>query len=129
MLTPSLNFVFLEMDRLPWGPEDKDKCRNLLEKFIYSMKYMHTMTHQPDDFHDPMLDRLYQATEMANLTVTEQQKYDKAMYTEIDRIAQNNYARKEGIAEGEAKERERIIKALKEAGVPEDVIAKAVAEE
>ena len=74
-------------------------------------------------------------------SVTEQQKYDKAMYTEIDRIAQNNYARKEGkaegLAEGEAKgraegraeERERMIKALKEAGVPEDVIAKAVAAE
>ena len=67
---------------------------------------------------------------MANLTVTEQQKYDKAMYTEIDRIAQNNYARKEGRAEGKAEgiaeERERMIKALREAGVPEDVIAKAV---
>jgi hypothetical protein len=54
------------------------------------------------------------------------------MYTEIDRIAQNNYARKEGkaegLAEGKAEERERIIKALREAGVAEDVIAKAVAE-
>ena len=50
------------------------------------------------------------------------------MYTEIDRIAQNNYARKEGKAEGKAEERERIIKALREAGVAEDVIAKAVAE-
>ena len=92
-----------------------------------------------------MLDRLYQATEMANMTVKEQQKYDKAMFTEIDRIAQINYARKEGkaegeakgraegraegIAEGEAKERERIIKALKEAGVSEDVIAIAAAAE
>ena len=51
------------------------------------------------------------------------------MFTEIDRIAQINYARKEGKAEGEAKERERIIKALKEAGVSEEVIAKAVAAE
>lgn len=58
------------------------------------------------------------------------------MYTEIDRIAQNNCARKEGKAEGlaegkaegKAEERERIIKALREAGVAEDVIAKAVAE-
>jgi flagellar biosynthesis/type III secretory pathway protein FliH len=86
-------------------------------------------------------DHLYQATEMANMTVEEQQKYDKAMFTEIDRIAQINYARKEGkaegeakgraegIAEGEAKERERIIKALKEAGVSEDVIAIAAAAE
>ena len=79
-----------------------------------------------------MLDRLYQATEMANLTVTEQQKYDKAMFTEIDRIAQINYARKEGkaegLAEGKAEERERIIKALREAGMSEDVIAIAAAE-
>ena len=79
-----------------------------------------------------MLDRLYQATEMANMTVKEQQKYDKAMFTEIDRIAQINYARKEGkaegLAEGKAEERERIIKALREAGMSEDVIAIAAAE-
>ena len=141
LMTPSLHFVFLEMGRLKLKPGEEKECKTLLEKFIFSMKYMHTMTHQPDDFHDPMLDRLYQATEMANLTVTEQQKYDKAMYTEIDRIAQNNYARKEGRAEGKAEglaegraegkaeERERIIKALREAGVPEDVIAKAIAAE
>lgn len=56
-------------------------------------------------------------------------KYDKAMFTEIDRIAQINYARKEGKAEGKAEERERIIKALRESGVSEEVIAKAVAAE
>ncbi len=129
LMTPSLHFVFLEMGRLKLKAGEDKKCKTLLEKFIFSMKYMHTMTHQPDDFHNPMLDRLYQATEMANMTVKEQQKYDKAMFTEIDRIAQINYARKEGKAEGEAKERERIIKALKEAGVSEEVIAKAVAAE
>ena len=136
LMTPALNFVFVEMGRLRWKADEEEKCETLLEKFIFSMKYIHTMTHQPDSFNDPMLNRLYKATEMANLTVTEQQKYDKAMFTEIDRIAQINYARKEGLEEGEARgkaegeakgkaeERARIAAALREAGVSEDIITK-----
>ena len=42
MMTPALNFVFLELGRLNLGPEEKDKCKNLLERFIFSMKYIST---------------------------------------------------------------------------------------
>ena len=65
------------------------------------------------------------------------------MTNEIDRMCELSYARKEGIKEGEAKgeakgeargeargvkkEKERMIKALREAGVSEDIISKAAA--
>ena len=100
LMTPNLNFVFLEMGRLKLKEGEEDLCGTLLEKFIFSMKYMHTMKRRPASFDDPMLGRLYTAAEIANLTVKQRQNYEKAMFTELDRIAQLNFAKKAGVAEG-----------------------------
>lgn len=124
LLTPSLNFVFLEMDRLPWGPEDKDKCGNLLEKFIYSMKYMHTLTERPEGFDDPLLKDLYEATELGSMTIVQRQNYDNIMFTEIDRIATMDFAikqatekgREEGREEGRAEGVEKVAATMKAKG-------------
>ena len=60
------------------------------------------------------------------------------MRTELDRIAENNYAREqglkqghasglaEGMAEGMEKERESLIAALRKVGVSEDMIDAAL---
>ena len=69
------------------------------------MKYMHTMKRRPASFDDPMLGRLYTAAEIANLTVKQRQNYENAMFTELDRIAQINFAKKSGVAEGKAEGR------------------------
>ena len=118
LLTPALNFVFLEMDRLPWGPEDKDKCRNLLEKFIFSMKYMHTLTERPEGFDDPLLKDLYDATELGTMTIVQRQNYDKIMFTEIDRIATMDFAIDKAIEKGREEERIKMAKAMKEMHYP-----------
>ena len=97
VMTPALNFVFLELDRLNLGPEEKDKCKNLLERFIFSMKYMHLLTERPADFNDPLLVDLYSATELATMTVTTRQQYDNVMTNEIDKMCEIAYAQKEGL--------------------------------
>ena len=128
LLTPALNFVFLEMDRLPWGPEDKDKCRNLLEKFIFSMKYMHTLTERPEGFDDPLLKDLYDATELGTMTIVQRQNYDKIMFTEIDRIATMDFAIDKAVAEatekGRDNERIRVAKAMILEKIPVETVAK-----
>ena len=96
ILTPSLHFVFLEMDRLKLGPEDKDLCKNLLERFIFSMKYMHMMTERPAGFDDPLLKDLYKATELASMTMTQRQNYDRILLDEFDRMAQLAFAEEKG---------------------------------
>ena len=135
LLTPSLNFVFLEMARLPWGPEEGDKCKTLLERFIFSMKNMHMLTERPKGFDDPLLKHLYEATELGSMTITKRQNYDKIMFTEIDRIAQMEFAREEGEKRGEErgiklgeewgeeKGRERMAKAMKDLGYTDQEIA------
>lgn len=102
LMTPSLNFVYLELDRLQLSPSEPEKCRNLLERFVFSLKYMHTLEAKPDVFEDDLLKRLYTATELASMTVTTRQNYDKIMHNELDRLAENAFAKEQGFAEGKA---------------------------
>lgn len=102
LMTPSLNFVYLELDRLKLKPTEPEKCRNLLERFVFSMKYMHTLKAIPEVFEDDLLKRLFTATELASMTVTTRQNYDKIMHNELDRLAENTFAREKGFAEGRA---------------------------
>ena len=105
LMTPALNFVFVEMGRLDLKANEPDKCRTLLEKFIFSLKYMHLMKEPPAGFTDPLLDRLYKATELASMTIATREFYDHNMRTELDIIAERDYARRVAIADGRAEGR------------------------
>ena len=128
LMTPSLNFVYLELDRLQLSPSEPEKCRNLLERFVFSLKYMHTLEAKPDVFEDDLLKRLYTATELASMTVTTRQNYDKIMHNELDRLAENAFAKEqgfaEGLAKGEVKEKFAIAKAMLADKMDPTVIAK-----
>ena len=70
------------------------------------------------------------------MTVTTRQNYDKIMHNELDRLAENAFAREQGFAEGEAKgkaegiaegkadEKADIAKAMLADNVNPSVIAK-----
>ena len=132
LMTPSLNFVYLELDRLKLTSSEPERCRNLLERFVFSLKYMHTLKDKPEVFEDDLLNRLYTATELSSMTVTTRQNYDKIMHNELDRLAENAFAREQGFAEGEAKgiaegkadEKAGIAKAMLADQVDPSVIAK-----
>jgi len=124
LMTPSLNFVYLELDRLKLSQLEPEKCQSLLERFVFSLKYMHTLEAKPDVFEDDLLKRLYTATELASMTVNTRQNYDKIMHNELDRIAENAFAKEQGIAEGEAKEKLTIAKAMLADKLDPAVIAK-----
>jgi len=116
LMTDSLHFVFLELDRLKLKDTEAEKCRTLLERFVFSLKYMHTLTAKPQSFEDDLLNRLYNATELATMTVTTRQNYDKIMWTEIDQIATTAFAvekaKEEGKAEGKAEGKIETAKAM-----------------
>ena len=82
LMTPSLNFVFLEMGRLKLRESEAGKCRTLLEKFVFSLKYMHLLKEPPKGFTDKLLGRLYQATELASLPVETREIYNHNMSVE-----------------------------------------------
>ena len=124
LLTPNLNLVFLELDRMELGPDEWEQCNSLLEKFVFSTKYMHKLNDLPESFEDNhLLERLFCAAELANMSVTERENYEKSMRTEIDRIAELDFAREAGkaeaLAEGRAEGKAAGLAEGKAAGLAE----------
>ena len=130
LMTGSLNFVFLELGRLKLKETEPEKCRSQLERFVFSLKYMHTLKAKPDCFEEELFGDLFEATELATMTVNERQKYDSIMWTEIDKIATTNFAvkqaeargREEGREEGRIEDRKEVIQILEQYGVSPEVI-------
>ena len=100
LMTDALHFVYVEMGRFPYTKDEAEKCKTLLEKFIYSIKYIHRLKSRPKNFEGELMDLLYTASEKAKMTMTELQNYDKIMYTELDRLAQLEYAEERGEKKG-----------------------------
>ena len=100
VLTNSLNFVFVEMGRLPYSKDEYEECRTRLEKFIFSFKYMHTFEEFPAFLkQDPMLEKLANASELAKLPEHKLQQYEKDMITELDRQLQLEFAVKKAVTQ------------------------------
>ena len=129
LMTDALHFVYVEMGRFPYTKDEAEKCKTLLEKFIYSIKYIHRLKSRPKNFEGELMDLLYTASEKAKMTMTELQNYDKIMYTELDRLAQLEYAREEGESkgreEGSNARAEEIARKMKEMGFSPEQIKQA----
>ena len=113
LMTDALHFIFLELGRLKIRNGEHEKCKTKLLRFAYSWRYMHLQDAIPAGFDDPLVQGLFHASEYANLTVEQQQIYDQTMTTQLDIIAQNNYAKREAMREG----REAGLAAGREAGL------------
>ena len=125
-MTPSLNFVFVELGRLKLKEDEGEKCRDLLEKFIFSLKYMHMLTEPPKGFTDGLLNDLYRATELATMPIETREYYNQSMRTELDIIAERDFAtqaaKAEGREEGLIQGRNNAILSLRQFGMsPEDI--------
>ncbi len=102
LMTNALHFVYLEMGRLKAGKNEAAKCRTLLEKFAWSVKYMHEVEEMPDGYEDDLLRLLYDASELANMSINKRKDYDAIIMNELDQLIRMNMARDEGAAEGRA---------------------------
>ena len=124
-MTDAINFIFVEMGRLPYSKDEKDKCKSRLEKFIFTFKFMHTFEEFPPEFKgDSMLEKLAKASKLANMSVLQREEYDKAMKDEFARLVENNFAREEGRAEGASLRNIEIAKAMKAEKMEVALIAK-----
>ena len=125
MMTDSLQFVYLELGRLKAKLGEANQCKSLVEQLAYSLKYMRELEECPKPFEDKLFSLLFQASEYANLDVRKQMQVSEIMRTELDRIAENNYAREQGKAEGKAEEARRAARKLQELGVDIAIISQA----
>lgn len=124
-MTGALHFVYLELERLKYGENEPERCKTLLEQFAFSLKYIHTLSNRPKGFDDPLMDRLFRATELATMTIVERESYEKAMRTELDIIAEKQFARDKGREEGRAEATRVIAERMRQAGFSASDISKA----
>ena len=122
LMTEALQFVYLELGRLKMTKDEPQKCRTLLEKFAFSLKYMHELPERPEGFEEDILKMLYDAAEFANMPVERQTEYEIVMRNELDIIAEKNYAREEGRTEGRAENSRAIAAKLLSEGVALEII-------
>ena len=128
-----LLFVYLELGRLKAKLGEDKQCKSIVEQLAYSLKYMRELEECPRAFEDSLFPLLFRASEYANLDVQKQMQVSQIMRTELDRIAENNYAReqglKQGLAEGEAKgkaeEKRAMAKKFRELKVEPAIISQA----
>ena len=129
VMTDALYFGFVELGRLevPFGKPEQ--CKTVAQQLAYSMKYMNRLSECPKEFEDRLFPLLFRASAYANMNVKQQQEVTHIMRTELDRIAENEYARKEGREEGRMEGREEAKKAmaqrLRDLGVDPQTIQKA----
>ena len=134
ILTQALNFVFIEMGRMPCKKDEWESCRTRMERFVFAFKYMHTFGEFPKAFaEDPLLGDMAKAAKLANMPIERLNEYERNMRTELDRLSEINTAKRigreegraEGRAEGKEEEKEETAKNLKALGVEAPIIAKA----
>ncbi len=125
LMTDALHFIYVEMDRFPYEENEEEQCKTLLEKFVFSLKYMHTLTDQPGSFTEDLLRLLYRATELGSMTIEQRERYEETMRNELDISLEKRYVKEEAFKEGEAKGREDVARKLHEMGLSAEDILKA----
>ncbi|MBP5398538.1 MAG: PD-(D/E)XK nuclease family transposase [Bacteroidales bacterium] len=133
LMTDALHFIYVEMGRLPYEANEEAKCKSLLEKFIFSLKYMHQMTAPPESFTEDILRLLYHATELGTMNIKQREEYEEKMRNELDISLEKRFvaekSRAEGLAEGRAEGREDALletaQKLKAMGISSEQIKEA----
>ena len=105
-----------------------DSLETNLERWCYLFGNLNNFADKPTDsagFEDRLFPLLFRASAYANMNVKQQQEVTHIMRTELDRIAENEYARKQGEASGIEKGKEELAKQLLRMGVSAETIQKA----
>ena len=99
-MTENLHFIFLE---LPNCSKALTPEAGILDNFCYALHNMENLPERPKELKEEIFKLLFDSAEISSFAVNEQKNYEEDMTTERDLRNQLAYAKKEGIAEGEAK--------------------------
>ena len=98
-----------------------DSLETNLERWCYLFGNLNNFADKPTDsagFDDRLFPLLFRASAYANMNVKQQQEVTHIMRTELDRIAENEYARKEGREE----EKKAIAQKMTKKGIDKETI-------
>ena len=129
-----LRQIFLEMPRFT---KEANECENDYERWLYLIKNMHMLKRMPFNAQRAVWDKLLDIADVAALNETEYREYQEALKNYRDYHAGINFAKKEGMLEGEQrglikgekrgaqKKQLEIARNLKALGISTQVIQKS----
>ena len=94
-----VRMIFLQ---LPLFTKEADECESKVERWIYLLKNMETLTRLPWAAQSSVFDRLAKIADVASLTRSERLKYDEALKKYRDTLSVLEGARIDGLTEGRA---------------------------
>ena len=118
-MTDDLHYIFLEVGKCSSAPD-----ASLVEKVGYALNHLPSLDGKPAGFDGEIFDLLFSSADLHNFAPDDKIKYLNDMTTERDIRNQIAFAKDKGFEEGRVEERERIITALRNQGVSEEIIAK-----
>ena len=100
LMTDNLHFIFVELSNFKkeWEDIDNDK-----ERLYFCLKHLHELDQLPECFAEGIWAKLADQAKVVEMEPEVKEQYIRIMETEIDKRAQLEYAREEGMAKGMAK--------------------------
>ena len=101
------------------------ECVDDRDALFWLFRHSGVMEELPEELrHSSLAEGVTDACEIAGFSVDKRILYEKDMVTELDLALQYDYARAEGEAIGEAREKSAIARRMLEDGVPAETVAK-----
>ena len=114
--------IFAELGRFG---KSAAECADDRDALFWLFRHSGVMDSLPEELrHSRLAEGITDACELAGFPADKKTLYEKDMITELDMVLRNDYARKEGKAEGKAEEQSAIARRMLEDNVPVEVIAK-----
>lgn len=121
-----LTYIYLEM---PNFRKTEEELSSRLDKWLYFIKHLEDFQNIPAMFKDEVFTRAFEKAELARLAPEEMDSYERSLKVFRDNKAVFDYATEtafdEGIEAGKMSGKMEVAKALKESGIPIDVIIKS----
>ena len=122
-LGDNVNLVFVDLYRFT---KDYADCRDMKEKWLYSLKNMHLMQEPPKDLEGTELEELYQMAYMDPWSKEKKEKYRQYMTREDEIMNSMREQREDAYCEGRAEGKVETIRKLLTSGFSSSAIADAL---
>ncbi len=117
-----LSYIYLEMPNFKLG---ENELKTRLDKWLYFIKYLEDFQTIPHIFTDEIFAQAFEKAELAQFAPNELEKYENSLKVYRDLKGVIDTAFDEGKMEGKMEGKIEVAKALKESGVPIEIISKS----
>ena len=118
-----LTYIYLEM---PKFVKKEEELVTLFDKWLYAIRNLATLMERPAALQEAVFTRLFDQAEIAKFNPQDRMNYEESLKDYRDMYSVMKTQLEKGRAEGRAEEKLANARALKDNGVPLDVIARSL---